>query len=197
MRKSSKSILETHPHLAAQAYGWNPAMQSGGTMKKLKWICQFGHIWESSCYNRTSGRNCPVCSNRKVLEGFNDLATTHPEIAKQASGWDPKKIVSGSTKKLKWICQFGHIWESSCYNRTSGRNCPVCSNRKVLEGFNDLATTHPEIAKQASGWDPGIELYGSNKRVMWECMKGHHYVIRIVDRTSRKSSCSICPTGKN
>lgn len=30
----------------------------------------------------------------KVLRGFNDLATTHPEIAKEADGWDPTTVRS-------------------------------------------------------------------------------------------------------
>jgi hypothetical protein len=33
------------------------------------------------------------------LQGFNDLATTHPELAKEAFGWDPTKVSRGSAKK--------------------------------------------------------------------------------------------------
>jgi hypothetical protein len=36
------------------------------------------------------------------MVGFNDIASTHPEIAKQAYGWNPKKVIAGSTTlKLK------------------------------------------------------------------------------------------------
>lgn len=28
-----------------------------------------------------------------------------------------------------------------------GKRCPVCAGKKVLVGYNDLWTTHPEIAK--------------------------------------------------
>ena len=31
--------------------------------------------------------------------GFNDLATTHPELAAQAVGWDPATITKGSSLK--------------------------------------------------------------------------------------------------
>ena len=34
----------------------------------------------------------------KVLTGFNDLATTHPELAMQAEGWDPTKVIAGTHK---------------------------------------------------------------------------------------------------
>lgn len=30
----------------------------------------------------------------------------------------------------------------------NGSNCPYCANRRVLEGFNDLASKMPELAKQ-------------------------------------------------
>ena len=33
-------------------------------------------------------------------------------------------------------------------------SCPYCENKKVLVGYNDLKTTHPNIAKE---W--GIENY--------------------------------------
>ena len=35
----------------------------------------------------------------KVWVGINDLATLHPEIAKEADGWDTSKVLSGSSKK--------------------------------------------------------------------------------------------------
>ena len=36
----------------------------------------------------------------KLVAGINDLATLHPEVAAEADGWDPSKIVAGSGKKL-------------------------------------------------------------------------------------------------
>lgn len=36
------------------------------------------------------------------------LAETHPEIAKQADGWDPTTLTAGSNKKVDWKCQVGH-----------------------------------------------------------------------------------------
>lgn len=48
-----------------------------------------------------------------------------------------------------------HEWAVPIANRTKNPGhdlgCPYCHNRKILSGFNDLATTHPEIAKE---WNP-------------------------------------------
>jgi predicted GIY-YIG superfamily endonuclease len=65
------------------------------------------------------------------MAGFNDLATTHPKIAKQAYGWDPKRVFAGSTSlKLKWQCSVNslHIWVTTPSSRT-GQNsgCPTCA----------------------------------------------------------------------
>ena len=52
------------------------------------------------------GCGCPYCSNNSILKGFNDLATTNPEVLNE---WDYEKnrelgitpflISHGSTKK--------------------------------------------------------------------------------------------------
>ena len=97
------------------------------------------------------------------------LSVTHPELAKEAEGWDPSTVTFGSGKKLKWKCPKGHIYESTIVNRTSRKSgCPICSNNKVLPGFNDLATIFPELAKEAYGWDPSTYKPMSGKKVTWK-----------------------------
>lgn len=85
--------------------------------------------------------SCPYCKNRKLLRGFNDLATTHPELVAE---WDferngdlgPDGIVPSSARRVWWRCGRGHAWRISAYNRTGGadRGCPYCGDRKVLKG---------------------------------------------------------------
>lgn len=54
-------------------------------VKKVSWICEFGHRWEASpnkiISKKTSG--CPYCANQKVWKGFNDLSTFRPEVAQE------------------------------------------------------------------------------------------------------------------
>jgi hypothetical protein len=44
----------------------------------------------------------------------------------------------------------------------------------LLIGFNDLLTTHPEVAKGALGWDPSNVGYSSNEKVAWKCENEVH-----------------------
>ena len=79
------------------------------------------------------GYGCPYCSGHQVLTGFNDLATTHPEIARELVDGDPSTISAGSHKKFLWQGNCGHQWMATVNNRTKPRktSCPYC----VLRGY--------------------------------------------------------------
>jgi uncharacterized Zn-finger protein len=187
-------LVTSNPKLAAEANGWDPTRIAEKSLKKKSWICSLSHEWMASPADRSRGDGCPYCSGRKVLSGFNDLATTHPDLAQQAYGWDPKTVTFGSNITRKWICKSDHIWSASPNTRSNGETgCPYCSNQKVLAGFNDLKTTHPEIANQAYGWDPSKLTYGSNKRVRWRCENGHKWVVSPAVRSGKNGSgCPAC-----
>ena len=194
-------LLTTHPEIAAQAHGWDPTTVSAGSNKKMSWECSAGHpffTWETQVAGRTSGHGCPLCSGKKVLVGFNDLLTTHPEIAAQAHGWDPTTVSAGSNKKMAWECSTGHplgTWEATVNSRTRGTGCPICANKKVLVGFNDLLTTHPDIAAQAHGWDPSTVTAGAGKKLAWECSSGHPFFtweVTVDSRVSKVTGCPVC-----
>ena len=110
---------------------------------------------------------CPYCANKLVYRGYNDLATTHPELAAE---WHPTKnenltpqdITFGSGKKVWWQCKNNHEWEASVDNRTKGRGCPVCSSRRrtsfpeqaiyyyIKKAFPDAQNGYKEIFNQTS-----------------------------------------------
>ncbi len=193
MTNNHISLAQKHPELAKQADGWDPTTITAGSGLKLPWKCEFEHRWESSVNNRAKGRGCPICAGKQVLAGFNDLATTHPDLAKEADGWDPTTFRPGSNKNVSWKCGFGHAWLATVNNRSAGRGCPICFGKKVLTGFNDLATTHPHLAKEAHGWDPRTVSKGTQKKFKWNCPKGHVYVAGVANRTgTNQTSCPIC-----
>lgn len=91
------------------------------------------------------------------------LADTHPNLAAQAHGWDPSTVTFGSHKKTKWVCERKHVWEAQVHKRVIGQGCPICSNRQILQGFNDLSSTHPHIASE---WHPSKNLMSSPSSVV-------------------------------
>ena len=191
------SLSERHPLIAREANGWDPKEIGAGTNIKKPWKCLKGHTWIAAINSRTQGRGCPYCSNNKVWPGFNDIATTHPIIAKTIYGSDPREIIAGSEKKVNWICNLGHIYSLEPKKRI-GRNygCPFCSNSKLLIGFNDFKTRHPEMALEADGWDPSLIIGGSAVIRSWLCPRGHKYKSKVSSRDHNSSGCPYCSNQK-
>ena len=185
-------LATTHPEIASQAVGWDPKTVSAGSNRKHLWRCEFGHQWAAQIKGRVRGYGCAVCDGKKVMVGFNDLATTHPDLALQSAGWDPKKVSRGSGKNLLWRCELGHEWKATVGNRARGEGCPICSRHRTLAGFNDLATTHPELALQAVGWDPKTVSAGSNRKHRWRCEFGHEWKAIVASRALNKRACPYC-----
>jgi hypothetical protein len=187
--------LKSHfSDVAIQADGWDPESVTSKSGLKKTWKCDHGHTWVEVISNRTrKGYGCPICSNHKVFPGFNDVGTTHPELAKQAFGWNPSEYLAGSNNRFDWICELGHVWNGTLSGRSSKKTgCPVCANQKVLAGFNDLKSQFPEIAAQAFGWNPEEVISGSEVVKEWKCNLGHVWQARITERSYRGFGCRIC-----
>jgi hypothetical protein len=62
MLKKLPTLLETHPHIANEAYGWDPAKVSAESFEKIAWKCKNNHIWVAEIIKRTENKvNCPKC----------------------------------------------------------------------------------------------------------------------------------------
>ena len=203
-------LATLNPELASQ---WHPTkngnltpdMYTCGSNEKAWWICPLGHAWNATIAKRSKGVGCPVCANKQVLVGYNDLTTTNPELATQ---WHPTKngrftpemVTSKSGKRAWWICSLGHEWEARIADRSNGSGCPICAGQKVLIGYNDLATTNPELAKQ---WHPTKngnktpEMFskGSSEKAWWICPLGHEWQAVIYSRV-KGNGCPICASNK-
>ena len=199
-RRRENSLAVTHPDLAAQwDYGKNgsltPENVTAGSQKKVWWQFPYDDLktgrhfdfeWQASVVNRVNGSGCPYLFNQAVWKGFNDLATTHPELAVQwhparNGNLTPENVTAGSQKKVWWQISYDDLktgrhfdfeWQASTINRVKGNECPYLSGRAVWRGFNDLVTTHPELAAE---WDyekngdlkPEDVTAGSGRKVWW------------------------------
>ncbi|MBE5851274.1 MAG: hypothetical protein E7298_14295, partial [Lachnospiraceae bacterium] len=174
------NLAVTHPQLASE---WNtekngeltPEKVSRGSGKNVWWVKRyddpktgkhFDFEWKEKICNRANGNcNCPFLSGHRVWPGYNDLATTHPQIAaewyiEKNGTLTPEKVSAGSKKKVWWKKpyddpktgkHFDFEWEACVNSRAiKGYGCPFLSGQSVWKGFNDLATTHPELVAE---WD--------------------------------------------
>jgi predicted RNA binding protein YcfA (HicA-like mRNA interferase family) len=138
------------------------------------------------------GSGCPACAGRQVVIGFNDLKTTHPELAKELVDKDSREITAGSNSFAIWKCKLGHTWKSRVSDRSSKlTKCPFCSNKRLLSGFNDFATHYPELAMEAYGWDPSKLMRYAVAKKKWKCLEGHIWTTSVATRSSG-SGCPKC-----
>lgn len=208
-------LATTHAYLASEwigseVPGKSPQTLSAGSKFSALWQCSEGHQYVARVCDRKKGTTCPFCSGKKVLAGFNDLATTNPELALE---WDeqkngektPQNVSAGSEYLAHWLCPAeGHEYTALIRNRRKGRSCPYCVNQKVLEGFNDLTSRFPEIATE---WDvqkngevtPESIVAGSTVMAHWICpAKGHPYTMKVSSRTGTKEQgCPDCVVYRN
>ena len=178
-----------------------------GSTKKVWWICSrdFTHSWSATISSRRKGSGCPICQNQKLLVGFNDLATLHPELvplwSQQLNGdLSPRDLLGAPNRKVWWQCQNdkSHTWQSPP-NRmvTQGSGCPVCSNRKIQAGANDIATLSPDLLKEwaydLNTAEPQEIGPGSHVKVWWRCKVKETHVWKISpgNRVSG-SGCPVC-----
>ena len=195
-------LATTHPDLVD---GWSlrntlkPTEVSASSDKKILWVCSVGHEWASTVSNRTAlGNGCPYCSGKRVLSGFNDLRTTHPDLSTQWSpenSFGPETVSAGSSKRVIWICPEGHEYTSVVYSRTMGTGCPYCSGKRILVGFNDLASAHSDLACEWSPrnkFGPGNVTAGSGRKVWWRCSScAWEWMTAVYSRT-KGTGCPKC-----
>mgnify|MGYP000012367874 FL=1 len=202
-------LASQFPDIAAQ---WDveknaptrPCDVASGSHRAVWWRCEKGHSWHAIIRSRVAGCGCPVCAGRLVVPGENDLASLYPELMQE---WDtekngtltPQQVTASSNRKAWWRCRLGHSYVAVIASRTGrGTGCPYCMNRKVLCGFNDLATLEPEVARE---WHPTLNgaltpdkvTAGSHRRVWWQCANGHVWKALIYSRAGvQKCGCPVC-----
>ena len=184
----------------------------------------FDFEWESTIANRSSGFECPFLSGRAIWPGFNDLATINPELAAQ---WHPTKngnlrptqVTANAKKKVWWFLSydvpidypveylrgkhFDFEWKASINSRNRGTGCPYLAGKAVWPGFNDLATTNPELAAQ---WHPTKNgnlrptqvTANSNRKVWWlypydDPNTGKHSVFEWQATVYNRNNGAGCP----
>ena len=199
-----RSFESVHPELANQWSEKNlplrPCDVTYGSKKEYWWKGPCGHEWLTSPKARSSGENCPICANKRIVKGINDLASLYPELMEEWSNRntiDPETISAASHKKAWWKDPLGHEWETEIRYRTLRKTgCPYCKGHKLLKGFNDLESAYPSVAKEWSSRNfdilPDMVTAFSNQKVVWKCAKcGGEWQARIADRTSG-SGCPYC-----
>lgn len=205
--------------------GVNIENLSYSTARKVWWKCSnnASHYWPAkvntlqnnlrSSSEGSANHGCGMCRNFYVVHGVNDLSVTHPHLYNQIHtlknqeyGIDTTKLVYGTDRKIWWKCDknSSHYWLAKVSGRSIGRNCGMCASSFVVEGINDLSTTHPEIYQKLHLLKNSEANYnvtnltgGSDKKVWWQCEyePDHSWLAPSKDRV-RGQGCPHCIVSK-
>ena len=178
----------------------SPETLSAGSGYMAWWLCEKGHSWTATVNHRHRGTGCPVCANRILIKGINDLKTLNPILAAE---WNydknetlmPEDVPNGTHRRVWWRCAKSHEWRAEIISRVAGTGCPVCAGRDVEKGVTDLKTVRPDLAAQFDvkknlGLSASDICYSSNKKYWWYCELGHSW--QATANTRQKSDCPVC-----
>lgn len=130
-------------------------VHSGNKAKAYKYQClKDGYINSINEDSLIHGIGCPICSNKKVMKGVNDVYTTHPHLLKYFVDMeDSHKYTYGSKKMMKMKCpDCGFEKELNLNILTKqGFGCAKCSDgisypEKFM--FNILVQLHIDFTTQ-------------------------------------------------
>jgi hypothetical protein len=184
--------------------GLKPSGVTPYSHKRVWWKCQKGHEWRATVDSRSLGNGCPYCSGYKASKD-NNLTIRFPELVAE---WDferngdltPHNVLSGSRKRVWWVCKKGHKWGATINGRTNNNKtsgCPYCAGKKASQD-NNLAVIFPDLVKE---WDtkkngiltPYNVTFGSKIKVWWKCERGHSWLASPCSRTGKgKTGCPLC-----
>lgn len=202
----SEPLSKTHPALAMEwserNFPFSADDEDCYSESIVWWLGKCGHEWKASVRNRACGRGCPYCAGKKVLKGFNDLATLRPELVSEWSEKNapltPDEVTVWSNRRVSWKCKKGHEWETRIFHRSKDNGCPICARDPVIPGENDLATTHPHLLELWSEKNlpltPDQIRISYRKQVWWICKEcGQHFKATALSMISvTRKGCPVC-----
>lgn len=155
-----------------------------GSSKRFWWKCKTcGHHWEASVNSRTSknGSGCPKCASEQRARKNAQKKSAEPApvaAPRKDKPAKPAKPASSSPKK-------------------EVPDAPAKPS-DLLVGINDLATVHPELAKE---WHPTKNgditpkdvTEDTIQRAYWICSDCGHEFVAYVHSRAKKQHRSGCP----
>jgi hypothetical protein len=163
-------------------------------MKKMKWKCEKGHIFEMNYNTVQQGSWCPICAKNKnySIENVKNLA--HENGCMLVSN-----EYKNAHEKLQWKClKCGDIWATSfgniIYNKSS---CPRCSHEKrcqskIQYNINDLKN----YAHSQNGRCLSVKYCGFHKKHTFMCKRGHIWDASWANIQNNRW-CPYCAHGKS
>lgn len=168
------------------------------------WKCNKNHLFKWSIMNFSRGGifKSPICTNKQLLVGENDLKSRYPDLAQEFDSEKnnilPEEILYTNTDdSIWWLCKEGHSFQRSIWYRVHNvRECPICNRTIVVKGINDFESTYPDIANiwdyEANERTPDTISDRNNDKYSFKCQKGHRYKTFLRSAICNDFQCLVC-----
>lgn len=166
------------------------------TMRHNNCSCKKGYYdWDITPHNfLDQGNRCPFESHQiqYTIDTFKErLYKYHPHYKCIGTEY----INSGLP--IDVMCDNGHIFGISLDNIKKG--CPYCTSNKTLKGYNDIATTHPNIfnvlVNKEDGYKYSINTHNKLTIKCPYCGNIMNKVPSIIYNENGKFVCNSCGDG--
>lgn len=192
----------TNDEFKQKLYLNNPKIKTNdlynGYRSRMNFYCDLGHNWDQLAGNALEGYGCPYCSGQRVLVGFNDLWTTHADIAILLTNPnDGYSYTKGSEAKLDFTCPHcGYVSKHLIGNVIKyGLSCPRCSDgisfpNKFMFNVLDQLNIDFECEYSIVGKDYRYDFFLSTYNIIIEMHGKQHYEGWNDKRSLEKIQCT-------
>lgn len=164
---------------------------------KIQFKCLI-HDFEFDAFpqNVLRGHGCRKCGNEKQSK---KQTKSHDKFIKDIIKINPNIEVIGQyvnmDTKVQVQCLIdGYIWNADPRKLYRGVQCAVCSNRKVIEGINDINTTRPDLVQYFKNKNEATHYTSGSEKIIDvicpEC--GYEDTIKIENLSRFGFSCNGC-----
>lgn len=137
--------------------------------EKVWWKCKkCGYEWKATISSRYNGAQCPKCTH-KIKKDTNYFKNEVNNLVGKEFTVNGEYI-SSQTKILIThnICNNSFMIVPN--NFLKRHTCPICSNKIVVQGYNDMLTTNPKLAMLTLNENDRIKYTeNSGEKIDWRC----------------------------
>jgi len=208
--RREKSFAALHPDVMDEYAPNNtidPYTVPEKSTRTVEWICRnnMNHKWKATFSQRAVGRGgCSICRDYNFAKLLKD---EHPEFEKFYDNEKNERPFFSfsfrSNELVWWKCDEDHSFQFRISNlaKRGEFKCPICEDKMLVPGINDLNSQYPDLAAEfditKNGLTPDqILSKNRNEDIWWICQDGHEFSRSVWYRVMENRDCPICNRSK-
>ena len=185
-----KELKEIHPNIKVLGKYTN-------TNTKIHCLCMIhNYEFDSIPNNMLRGHGCKLCG---IEKNSSSRTKPHDQFVSEVKKINPQIEIIGTYMNMntyiKCRCLIdGYEWNSDPHKLLKKMSCPVCRNKAVMQGVNDVATTRPDLVKYFKNKEDAYKYtQGSEAIIDAVCPTcGTYKRIRVGNLSRHGLACNVC-----